>query len=112
MTTAAQRENQKRGLFIILGIIALGALLLIAAAAMGYAVGIPFLDNLFGNAATGGGAMAAANSSVRGGTGGGGATASNSGCFLGLICLNANADADGNRTNVSVDGDGVNANSN
>lgn len=111
MTTATQRENQKRGLFIILGIIALGALLLIAAAAMGYAVGVPFLDNLFGNAAPGGGALAAANGEA-GGAGGGGAAASNSGCFLGLICLDANTSLDGSHTNVSADGDGVNTRSN
>lgn len=112
MTTATQRENQKRGLFIILGIVALGALLLIAAAALGYTVGVPWLDNLFGNAANGGDALAAANSGGPGSGGVGEGAAANGSCFLGLICLNANADADGSHTNVSVDGDGVNANSN
>ena len=86
---------------------------MIAAAALGYTVGIPWLDNLSGNA-TGGAAMAAGNGGGvgGGGAGGGGGTASNANCFLGLICLNANSDVDGNNANTSVDGDSISANGN
>lgn len=89
-------------------------MLLIAAAALGYTVGIPWLDNLFGNAANGLDALAAANGGAGGADGrvGDEATAPNGSCFLGLICLYTNADLDGNNVNVSVDSEGVNANSN
>jgi len=84
-------------------------LLLIAAAALGYTVGIPWLDNMFGNAGGGGGPMAASNG---GGAGAGGETVSNANCFLGLICVDANSDVNGSNTNASVDGDGVGASGN
>ncbi len=112
MTAATQSENQRKGLVIILSIVALGALLLIAAAALGYTVGVPWLDNLFGNTASGG-AMAAANGGAIEARGGGSGTEpSDANCFLGLICLYTNSDIDGSGVNASVDGNGVSANSN
>lgn len=97
MTAVAQRENRRKGFLIILGIIALGALLLLAAAALGYISG---WDNAFGQGGAG-----TTNSGAEG-------SAANADCFLGLICFNANANADGNNANASGDGEGIHTNSN
>ncbi len=103
---ATQEDRRKRGLFLILGIV---ALLLLAAFAANS--GIPWLEAWFGGGASSNGAMAAnGGAGAGGGSGGGGAAASTGGCFLGLVCLDADGSANSTPFNGSANDEGVSAN--
>jgi len=98
---AAQDKNRrKRFLWILLGIIAIGALCIVAALAAGFQVSSPLLQALFGgggggtaagSSGTGAGADEADEAGGGGGNDGGGGSAGGASCFLNIICFDASA---------------------
>jgi hypothetical protein len=96
---ASQQDRRKRGLFILLGIV---ALLLLAAFAA------PWLQTWFGDertvAASGRGSEISSTGGDRTGADSG---SEGNGCFLGIICLDASATADGKDVNASANDEGI-----
>lgn len=96
---ATQQDRRKRGLFILLGIV---ALLLLAAFAA------PWIQSWFGGEQ----AVAASGRDAEiGATSGDGAGAdgdsNGNGCFLGIICLDAFSSIGGQDVNASANDEGV-----
>jgi len=121
--TAQKEEQRKKGLFIVLGVLGLVALLWIASALGWISGGSSFAGNggstlgaSAGGGATagnGGGGLGPAggvgpSGPVNGGIGGdGSASTDNSGCFLGFTCFNGLVGAEGNQTSAKADDEGV-----